>query len=120
MLIKVLRNISTKTFVLYDHQAILSDLDWYAINRASSAKSDAYRRATIKLLASDFLTLGVPEVIDVAIWVMRVSLCWIYVIVLGELLARRGNTWSGSAYDMLLVASSFLGLHMWWGLGQLI
>ena len=120
MLIKVLRNMSIKSFILYDHQAYLSDLDWYAISRAGSSKSNAYRRATIKLLASDFLTFGVPEVIDAAVWAVGVWLCWVYVQVFGEMVKGSGETWSGDISEMLNVALRFLGVHLWWGLGQLV
>ena len=120
MLIKVLRNMSIKSFILYDHQAYFSDLDWYAIDRAHSPKSDAYRRATIKLLMSDFLTGGVPEVIDAGVWAVRVWLCWVHVEVLGEVIGGGGMAWSGDVSLMVGVVVRFLGPQLWWGVGQLI
>lgn len=140
---------SIKSFLLYDHQAHLSDLDWFAISRTGATaatnrdssndddddcnngkkRSDAYRRATIKLLASDFLTWGMPEIIDVVVWIVRVWFCWVHVSVIiggGGLAATHMSSSptpplvGTDVSEWVNAVLRFLAPHLWWAVGRLL
>lgn len=51
-----------------------SELDRYAMHSTNTAKADAYRRATLKILLSDCIAFGNPELLDGLTWMLRMSL----------------------------------------------
>ena len=101
----------------------LSDLDAYAVGRSSTANAPqarAYRKAVFKILLSDYVAYGVPAVIDAALWIIRIWLCWLSVRSfdgLVELCGERGRL-GGMEIGKILVGC--LGVHAWWGLGELL
>ena len=54
-----------------------SDLDQFALQSQNTTQSAAYAKATLRLLLSDHLTFGSPEILDAGVWIFRVGLCWL-------------------------------------------
>lgn len=120
MPIKVLRNLASKTFIMYDHQAVLSDLDWHAIMTSDTAKSHAYRRATIKLLVSDYMTFGVPGVIDACIWILDTYLIWMWAGAIQEMIDWSQKISEASVLNICILIAKFSALYLWTALGRVI
>jgi len=102
-----------------------SPLDIFAMQSADISMASRYRRAVIKVLASDIVALGQPALIDAFYTVIRILLCWIFVQEMrnaGMLLffsmwmkKDTGNA-QGGYWDFLNLLIGLCGLHLWWGL----
>ena len=100
----------------------MSLLDKFAIQYPHEMNVTAYRRAVLKLLASDILALGMPEILDAMFWISRVVLYWTHVIAVEEALSRSGwlqstklkraESWS---WHTVL---GWVGAHGWWMIGK--
>ena len=108
---------SMKTFVLYDHQAHLSDLDWYAIECEKSLDlerkkmGEGYRRAVLRVLVAEWVFGGWVKGLDLFGWLVRVAACWAHVSAITE--AGTGN----GGWEWWLV--KFVGVFVWAALGCL-
>ncbi len=104
------------------HHSSLSDLDACALRLSSTdaAKGHAYRKAVFKILLSDYVAFGMPAVIDAALWIFRIWLCWLCVLSFDGLvgLCNGGNSLSVTEVGNVLMGC--LGVHLWWGLLELL
>lgn len=105
-----------------------SPLDEFAMQSADIAVASSYRRAVIKVLASDIVALGQPALIDALYAFVSILLCWAFAFslrVAGELPSTRTPTGSDSetpCTNLLETASlifGLCGLHLWRGLKEL-
>ena len=99
----------------------LSLLDKYIIQHHLEINVPAYTRAVTKLLASDILAFGVPEIMDAVFWLVRAMLCWVHVMAVKTALLQ--GIWTESA-DVKMIKGWGWGLmlglvavHGWWMVG---
>lgn len=94
-------------------QNVLSPLDDYAVARADVIKASPYRKAVMKILLSDLLVFGNPEILDGLLWITRIWLCWMcaeaFNLVLGGKEYLAPGDWSGNGRP----SCAFLGVHLW-------
>ena len=104
------------------HQSSLSDLDACALRLSSTdaAAGRAYRKAVFKILLSDYVAFGMPAVIDAALWIFRIWLCWLCVLSSDGLVGLCNGESSLSVTEVGKVLMGCLGVHLWWGLGELL
>ena len=98
----------------------LSDLDASPMHltRADAPTVRAYRKAVLKLLLSDYVAFGIPGVIDAALWIVRIWLCWRCVLSFDGLVALYNGQLS--VYEAGKVVTGCLGVHLWWWLGEVV
>lgn len=100
----------------------LSPLDTHSIRApvADFSKARSYRRSVLKLLVSDYVAFSMPAVIDAILSLTKLWLCWTCVKSFEEL----SNLTHGKVPLTLIDAGRVIlgcgGLHIWWGLGQLL
>lgn len=99
-----------------------SPLDEFAVQlRASEeAKVRAYRRATLKLLTSDYIAFGLVPVIDGSTTAMRIWLCWLCAQSLGTLIRLDLLSDQTAISGMGKLTVGCLGVHLWRWLGELL
>ena len=99
-----------------------SDLDAWAarLSATDAPKVRAYRKAVLKMLVSDYVAFGLPAVIDAALWIMRIWLCWRCVLSFDDMLELCNAHGSLSVTEVAKVVLGFLGVHLWWGLGEVV
>ncbi len=104
------------------HHYALSDLDACAVHLSSTdaQKGRAYRKAVPKMLLSDYVALGMPAVIDAALWVIRIWLCWLCVQSFDGLVGLCNGHRRLNVAEVGKVAMGCLGAHLWWGLGEVL
>jgi len=105
-----------------------SPLDIFAMQSADISMASRYRRAIIKVLASDIVALGQPALIDALYTVIRISLCWLFVqglrragmLLLSSMWMKKdtGNP-QGDYWDFWTLLFGLCGLHLWWGLKRI-
>ena len=105
------------------HLSPVSSLDEFVMRHETPAISTKYRRAVLKLLASDVFTFGVPEILDAASWSVRVMLCCMHVLLMKEMVLKAILVWGwlpDGATGMGGFGAGFasLGVHGWRVLGQ--
>ena len=94
-------------------------LDSFALHSSDVIKACAYRRAVLKLLASDLLAFGVPGVLDLFFASVRIWLCWLCVqtsVGLIEPTKGQGRPTMPESGKLIL---GCVGIHLWWALGRL-
>lgn len=94
----------------------LSPLDDYAIRSGDTVTSTAYRRACFRLLLSDRVTFGVPEVLDAIVWAVRLWLQVLQALTLVRLVADIGYANSAAVGNVVVAAVSLFGIQVWRGL----
>ena len=104
------------------HQFALSDLDAYAayLPRTDGPKVRAYRKAVLKMLLSDYLAFGMPALIDAALWITKIWLCWLCVQSFDGLLSLCSGHRQLTVTEVGKVVMGFLGVHLRWGLGEVL
>ena len=104
------------------HPHPLSHLDAYALSLPSThaPKVRAYRKAVLKMLLSDSVAFGMPAVIDVALWFIRIWLCWLCVQSSHALMGLWKEPEHLTAVRIGKVVMGCLGVHLWWGVGELL
>lgn len=95
-------------------------LDEHVILHEDASGATNYRRAVTKLLASDVLAFGIPEIIDAVSWLVKMMFCYLHVTVLKAALVQVGwlecggmdgsGTWG--------IGLGGFGVHIWWLLGE--
>ena len=90
----------------------ISTLDQYVLDYEAESRAKDYVRVVTVLLVSDYIAFGIPELMDMYDFCIRVILCYVFVHV------------SSSWYDTLSSASLYHSvagnffccnlLHMWW------
>jgi len=102
-----------------------SPLDIFAMQSADISMASRYRRAVIKVLASDIVALGQPALIDAFYTVIRILLCWIFVqetrnagmlLFFSMWMKKDTGNAQGGYWDFLNLLFGVCGLHLWWGL----
>ena len=106
----------------YLSTAPFSELDLYAIRSLDTAKAEAYRRATLKILASDVFAFGFPEIVDAALWIFRI---WLYALHVQALRVMFSEAFLGGGtathgYGTWWSLAALGGLHLWGWLGSRI
>lgn len=89
--------------------------------------SSQYRRAVIKVLASDIVALGHPALIDLVSAIVKILLSWSFVQSVKRVGMLNVSAWSPteveiSKYEPWATSSlawGILGLHLWWGLKEI-
>ena len=82
----------------------------------------AYRKSVLKLLVSDYVAFGLPTVIDVVLWVVRVWLCWRCVRSFDGM-AGLWDAYGQGRLSVSEVGKVVMGcteVHLWWGLGEVL
>ena len=104
------------------HHYALSDLDTCAVHLPSTdaPKVRAYRKAVLKLLLSDYLAFSMPVVIDAALWVVKISLCWLCVQSFDGMVGLCNGHRQWTVSEVGKVVMGCLGVHIWRGLGEII
>ncbi len=104
------------------HYSSLSDLDACALRLSSTdaATGRTYRKAVFKILLSDYVAFGMPAVIDAALWIFRMWLCWLCVLSFDGLVGLCNGVNSLSVTEVGKVLMGCLGVHLWWGLRELL
>ena len=108
----------------HSHNHASSDLDATAMHLAQSDAPTvrAYRKSVLKLLVSDYVAFGMPNVIDVMLWIVRIWLCWRCVesfdLMAGLWDAYGQRPLNGS--EVVKVIMGCMGVHIWWGLGAVL
>ena len=104
------------------HNSALSDLDSCAVYLLSTdaPKARAYRKAVLKLLLSDYVAFGTPAVIDVALWILRIWLCWLCVLSFDGLVGLCNGDVQVTGVEVAKVVMGCLGVHLWWGVGEIL
>ena len=104
------------------HLPALSDLDAYAVHLppTDAPKVRAYRKAVFKMLVSDYVAFGIPAVIDAALWIVRIWLCWRCVKSFDDMVGLCNAFGSLSVIEVAKVVMGCLGVHLWWGLGEVL
>jgi len=106
-----------------------SPLDRFAMQSADVFMASRYRRAVVKVLASDHVALGQPALIDAFYTVIRIFLCWIFV----QNVRRAGkllffSVWIGkdtghpqsNYWEFWDLVFGLCGVHLWWGLKKIL
>lgn len=104
------------------HQYALSDLDTCAVHLSSTdaPKVRAYRKAVLKMLLSDYVAFGMPAVIDAAFWIIKIWLCLVCVQSFDDLVGLCNGHKQLTVTEVGKVMMAFLGVHLWWGLGEVL
>ena len=72
------------------------------------------------MLVSDYVAFGIPAVIDVTLWIVRIWLCWRCVLSFDGLVGLRDAHGSLSVIEVGKVVMGCLGVHLWWGMGEVL
>lgn len=104
------------------HPYALSDLDAYAVHLPSTdaPKVRAYRKAALKMLLSDYVAFGMPAVIDAALWTIKIWLCWLCVRSFDGLVGLCNGHRQLTVTEVGKVVIGCMGVHLWWGLGEVL
>ena len=95
----------------------ISDVDAFAM-RTENNSVDQYRRATVKLLFAKRLAFGFVEIIDLALWLLRIWLLLISITtVLGML---KGALDTEADQNLFWAVSKASAIHVYWLLGELL
>jgi len=102
--------------------SFVSPLDSFAmhLHKADTRKTRAYRLAALKLLVSDYVAFGMPEVIDAMVFLIRMWLCWICAHSFDGLLGLREELDQSSLYVLGKIVVSCVGLPLLAGVGALL
>lgn len=95
----------------------LSSLDYFAMQYPDSAKRKRYREATVKLLVSKYLLLGLPEVLDMILFLVKTWLLWTCA---GTLISCLRTEWSQWASKRLGLVLRLTAAHAFWLIGQVL
>lgn len=100
----------------------LSDLDACAVHLPSTdaPKVRAYRKAVLKMLLSDYVAFGMPAVIDAALWIIKIWLCWLCVQSFDGLVGLCNGSRQLTVTEVGKVVMTCLGVHLWSGLGEVL
>ena len=117
--IHLLRQLSS-----HSHNYSFSDLDATAMHltQTDAPMVRAYRKTVLKLLVSDYVAFGIPNAIDVVLWVVRIWLCWRCVRSFDGMAGLWDAYGQGrlSGNEVGKVMMGFMGVHLWWGLGEVL
>ena len=104
------------------HNSALSDLDSCAVHlpATDAPKARAYRKAVLKILLSEYVAFATPAVIDVALWVLRIWLCWLCVLSFDGLVGLCNGDARFTVAEVAKVVMGCLGVHLWWWLGEIL
>lgn len=104
------------------HDHALSDLDACAVYlpRNDAPKVRAYRKAVLKMLLSDYVAFGMPAVIDAALWAFKIWLCRLCAQSFDGLAGLCAGRTPLTVTEVGKVAMGCLGVHLWWGLGEVL
>lgn len=100
----------------------LSDLDACAVHLpvTDAPKVRAYRKAVLKMLLSDYVAFGMPAVVDGVLWIIRIWLCWLCVQSFDGLVELCYGHRHLTVTEVGKVGMGCLGVHLWWGLGEVL
>lgn len=96
----------------------VSALDQFVLHRCQALQTTKYRRAVTALLASDYIAFGVPEVFDAVDKIVRMGLCYLFVITAAGCLGIFEVDGSHLG-DLSLLGRCNL-VHLWWLLKTLL
>lgn len=104
------------------HPYALSDVDAYALHLPSTdaPKVRAYRKAVIKMLLSDRVAFGMPAVIDAALWIIKIWLCWLCVQSFDGLVGLCNGHRPLTVTEVGKAVAGSIGVHLWWILGEVL
>ena len=104
------------------HYYALSDLDAYAAHLPSTdaLKVRAYRKAVLKMLLSDYVAFGIPALIDAALWIIQIWLCWLCVRSLDGLVGLCNGHTELTVIGVGKVTLGYLGVHLWSAVGEVL
>ncbi len=91
-----------------------------ALPKDHAQKVRAYRIATLKLLVSDYLAFGTPVVIDAALFVFKMWLCYLCAHSLDNVFGLRERFDQPGLYVLAKFVLSCVGLLLWAGVGALL
>ena len=111
-----------RRFLSPSHNSALSDLDSCAVHLPASdaSKTRAYRKALLKILLSEYVAFGTPAVIDAALWILRIWLCWLCVLSFDGLVGLCNGDSRFTVAEVAKVVMGCLGVHLWWGVGEML
>lgn len=91
-------------------------LDEHVILHQDASGATGYRRAMTKLLASDMLAFGIPEIIDAVSWLVKMMLCYLHVTALKAALVQVGWLECGGldGTGTCGIPLGGFGVHIWW------
>lgn len=91
-----------------------------ALPKDHAQKVRAYRIATLKVLVSDYLAFGIPEVLDAALFVFKMWLCYLCAQSFDNVLGLRVHFDQPGLYVLGKFLLSCVGLPLWAGVGALL
>ncbi len=83
-------------------------------------KVRAYRIATLKFLVSDYVAFGIPVVIDAALFVFKMWLCYLCAQSFDDVFGLREQFDELGLYVLGKFVLSCVGLLLWAGVGALL
>ena len=104
-----------------------SQLDEFAMQSLDNRMASRYRKAVIKVLASDTLAFGQPALLDALYAIVRIMLCWLFILSVrkfgvllffGALGRRDAESSQIGLWGTFELVFGFCGLHLWWGLKE--
>lgn len=95
----------------------LSSLDDFAMQYPDLAKQKRYREATVKLLVSKYLFLGIPEVLDMILFLIKTWLLWTCARTLIDCLSTEPSQWASKGARLVLRLTI---AHVFWLTGQVL
>ena len=95
----------------------LSSLDYFAMQYADSAKQKRYREATAKFLVSKYLFFGIPEVLDMILFLIKTWLLWTCAGTLISCLGTEPSRWASEGASLALRLTI---AHVFWLTGQVL
>ena len=93
----------------------MSSLDKFAMQFPDFARQKRYREATVKLLVSKHLFFGIPEVLDMILFLIKTWLLWICARALIDCLSTEPSQWSSKGARLVLRLTI---AHVFWLTGQ--
>ena len=95
----------------------LSSLDKFAMQYSDSAKRKRYREAAVKLLVSKHIFFGLPEVLDMIVFILKNWLLWICARTLIDCLSTEPSQWASKGARLVLRLTI---AHVFWLTGQVL
>jgi len=99
-----------------NHGSYFSALDLHAMTCSDITKAKAYRKATMKLLVSDYIAFGNPMIVEALLW-----MAWFLASYASAVALQEGCT----VHHMPMVeighlVSTTMYVHIWWLLGRML
>lgn len=95
----------------------MSSLDKFAMQYPDTAKRKRYREATVKLLVSKYLCFGIPEVLDMVLFLIKTWLLWMCARTLIDWLSTEPSQWASKGARLVVRLTI---AHVFWLTGQVL